>query len=178
MSTMTRLSVGLCSAYVFLLATLHVGAAPLPSYDLPGRLEAEDYKLGGAGVAYVDTGPGNVGGAYRSDDVDIEPTQDIGGGFDVDWIDAGEWLAFEVNVTEHGHYDLTARVASAVPGTKTLHVEVDGVNVTGPMSFTDAAGWQSWRNVTVSGINLTAGPHTLRVVMDTGGFNLNYVEVK
>ncbi|MBI4004078.1 MAG: carbohydrate-binding protein, partial [Candidatus Omnitrophica bacterium] len=126
---MTRISVGLCSAYVFLLATWNVGAAPLPSYDLPGRLQAEDYKPGGAGVGYVDTTAGNAGGAYRSDDVDIEPTQDLGGGFNVGWIEAGEWLAFDVQVTQHGHYDLTARVASDVPGTKTLHVEVDGVDV-------------------------------------------------
>ncbi len=81
-------------------------------------------------------------------------------------------------MTLAGTYALTARVASDVPGTKTPHVEVDGVDVTGPMSFTDASGWQVWQDVTVSGISLTAGPHTLRVVMDTGGFNLNYVEVE
>jgi hypothetical protein len=44
---------------------------PLP---IPGRIEAEDYKSGGEGVAYHDTTSGNSGGAYRSNDVDIQPT--------------------------------------------------------------------------------------------------------
>jgi hypothetical protein len=32
-------------------------------------------------------------GKHRSDAVDIETTTDAGGGFNVGWIDAGEWLA-------------------------------------------------------------------------------------
>src|SRR5262249_16201141 len=39
---------------------------------IPGTLHAENYDNGGEGVAYYDTTPGNSGGQYRSDDVDIE----------------------------------------------------------------------------------------------------------
>ena len=42
---------------------------------LPGLVQAENFDIGAEGVAYHDATPGNKGGAYRSTDVDIEPTQ-------------------------------------------------------------------------------------------------------
>jgi hypothetical protein len=150
---------------------------PPPALPIPGRIQAEDYKPGGEGVGYHDTTPGNSGGAYRSDDVDIQPTSDASGGHNIGWTRQGEWLAFNVQVAQAGYYDITARVASATAGTKSLHIEVDGVAVTGPMSFTDASGWQSWLDVKVPQVNLPAGPHELRIVLDTDFLNVNYLEV-
>jgi len=156
--------------------TFTVDPAPV-GFSLPGRLQAEDYNLGGEGTGYHDTTSGNSGGQYRTDNVDIEIASDTGGGFNVGWIAAGEWLNFDVNVAATGIYDITARVASNVAGTKTLHIEIDGSDVTGPMSFTDSSGWQSWLDVTVTGVSLTAGNHVLRIFMDTSFFNVNYVDV-
>ena len=147
------------------------------SHALPGRIEAEHYKVGGEGVGYHDTTSGNDGGQFRSDDVDIQVATDAGGGYNVGWTRSGEWLAFEVQVAQTGQYDFTARVASAVAGDKTFHLEVDGVDVTGPLTFTDASGWQSWVDVKASGVQLTAGAHELRLVMDGDSFNVNYLEV-
>ena len=46
--------------------------SPTPIVQVvPGRIEAEDYN------DYADTTGGNAGGAYRSDDVDIEVGQNI-----------------------------------------------------------------------------------------------------
>jgi hypothetical protein len=129
---------------------------PIPSTLLPGRIEAEAYKAVGEGLGYHDPTSGNSGGAYRSDDVDIQVATDAGGGYNVGWIRQGEWLAFDVQVAQAGQYDFTARVASAREGAKSLHVEVDGVDVSGPLSFTDASGWQSWLDVAAKGINLAA----------------------
>ena len=47
------------------------------------HLEVEDYKDGGSGVGYWDNSSGNLGGSYRTDDVDIESTSDVGGGYNV-----------------------------------------------------------------------------------------------
>ncbi len=44
------------------------GGVPWP---IPGTIEAENYDLGGEGVAYHDATAGNSGGLYRTDDVDI-----------------------------------------------------------------------------------------------------------
>jgi len=145
---------------------------------IPGRIEAEDYMLGGEGTAYHDTTSGNNGGEYRVDDVDIEATTDVGAGYDVGWTVAGEWLEYDTSVSSGGQYDISARVASGTAGTKTLHIEVDGTDVTGPVSFTDSSGWQSWQDLLVEDISLDAGSHDLRIVMDTSGFNLNYVDIQ
>ena len=50
--------------------------------------------------------PGNAGGAYRPTDVDIETTADTGGGYNLGWVAAGEWLKYTVNVTAAGNYNL------------------------------------------------------------------------
>src|SRR4029453_5700294 len=59
---------------------------------IPGTVEAENFNDGGAGIGYLDNTPGNQGGAYRSTDVDIQTTSDIGGGYKVSFIAPGEWL--------------------------------------------------------------------------------------
>jgi hypothetical protein len=135
------------------------------------RIQAEDYT-----DSYELTHE-NLGGAdYRIDSVDIEVTTDAGGGYNIGYIDAGEWLEYPVNVATTGSYTLTARMASGQAGIKTMSVSVDGGGAFA-FNLTDASGWQSWQNVAVSGINLTAGEHVLRFSMLTNGFNLNYVDV-
>lgn len=137
---------------------------------LPAVLQAEDYE------DYEDSTVGNDGGAYRSDDVDLEATSDAGGGYNVGWIDAGEWLEYTVSVSAAGLFDFTARVASPT-GAGSMHVEVDGVNVTGTMAAVNTGGWQTFADVVAQQISLSAGNHTLRMVFDAGGFNLNYLSV-
>ncbi|HEX6293496.1 MAG TPA: carbohydrate-binding protein [Herpetosiphonaceae bacterium] len=143
---------------------------------LPGRFEVEDYNPGGEGVGYHDTTAGNSGGKYRADDVDIQTTTDTTGSFNVGYIVAGEWLAYDVNVTTAGSYRFTVRAATPYSG-RSLHIEIDGVNVTGPLAVPQTGGWQTWTNVVSSPVSLTAGPHTLRIAADTSSFNLNYVQV-
>ncbi len=166
------------------------GPGPHP---VPGRIEAEDYDTGGEGAGYHDTTTGNYGAQYRSEDVDIEETADAGGGYSVGWIDAGEWLSYSVYVTETADYDIQVRVASAVgrtisdtlpsvgsftwtvPLTKTLYVEFDGRDVTGPLTFLTTGGWQSWTSVFARGVRLPAGEHRMRLVMASDSFNVNSV---
>jgi hypothetical protein len=144
--------------------------------NLPGRIQVEDYMTGGEGVGYHDADAGNTGGAYRTDNVDIQACTDVGGGYNVGWTVAGEWLAFNVNVSAAGQYTLTARMASGNAGTKTMTVTLDGASI-GVFTTTDASGWQSWKDIAVSNVNLTAGNHALRMNMTTAGFNLNYLNV-
>jgi hypothetical protein len=121
---------------------------------------------------------------YRPDPsgVDIEGCGDAGGGFNVGWTWAGEWLEYTVEVTTPGTYDLGVRVASGNTGGGTFHVEVDGANVTGAMSVPDTGAWQSYQTVTRTGVSLTAGLHLLRLSLDTAGpqggvANFNYLSV-
>ena len=147
---------------------------------LPGTVQSEDFDDGGEGVAYHDATAVNSGGQYRTTGVDVERTGDTGGGYDVGWAGAGEWLKYTVNVTAGGTYDLTIRAASPSLG-GTFHIEADGVDVTGPVRVPSTGGWQVYQDVTVP-VTLNAGVQILRVVMDANGStgavgNFNYLRV-
>jgi hypothetical protein len=146
------------------------------AWNIPGKIEAEGYDIGGQGFTYYDTDAGNTGGAYRSDDVDIQACSDAGGGYDVGWTAAGEWMEYSVNVVTSGSYNFGIRAATNTAG-NTVRVELDGTNITGSISLLNSGGWQNWQTATSANVNLTQGAHKLRIVMETGGLNLNYINV-
>jgi hypothetical protein len=143
--------------------------------NLPGKIEAEHYDVGGEGIAYHDLSSGNTGNVFRTDGVDVEATTDTGTGYNVGWIQAGEWLEYTVNVTTAGTYTLSARVAATAAG-KTFHVDVDGVNVSGTLTIPNTGGWQTWQTVTATTTSLTTGQKIMRVYAEQSDFNLNYVD--
>jgi len=141
------------------------GTAP----TLPGTVEFENFDDGGEGVAYHDLSAGNAGGqGPRPTDVDLAATTDAGGGLAVGWAFAGEWLNYTVNVTTAGTYNIDVRVASAGNG-GTFHIEVNGVDKTGPITVSNTGGWDTWVNVRKTGVTLAAGVQVWRVVMDSNG---------
>ena len=154
-------------------------SASAQSISLPGTIQLEDFDQGAAGVAYRDLSAGNSGGEYRATDVDIEACDE--GGFNVGWVYPGEWLRYTVNPSQSGTYTLEFRVASEGAG-GTFHIEVNGVDRTGPISIPDTGGWQNWTTVTRSGVNLSAGSQAWRLVVDAVGDggdvgNFNYLRV-
>jgi hypothetical protein len=106
----------------------------------------------------------------------LEPTSDTGGGYNVGWTRAGEWLNYTVNVAITGTYTLETRVANIGTGAR-FHVEVDGADALGPIAVPETGGWQRWQTITSAGIPLRAGAHVIRLVFDaasaSGGFG-NY----
>lgn len=135
--------------------------------SLPGIVQAEDFDNGGEGVAYHDTTAGNAGGAYRTTvNVDLAPMSSDGNGYHVGWFAAGEWLAYSVTVPTAGTYAFGLRFANAGSGA-TGHLEVDGADVTGGYTFPSTGAWSVWQTLTRS-VQLSAGRHLLRLVMDTG----------
>ena len=135
---------------------------------LPGSVQFENYDAGGEGVAYHDTTSGNTGGVYRRNSVDIAASTDAGAGCLVGWTAAGEWLKYTVNVAAPGTYAIDVRVASNGAG-GTFHIEVNGVNKTGPITVPNTGGWQTWQTITKTGVSLSAGTQVIRVVMDSIG---------
>jgi probable HAF family extracellular repeat protein len=135
---------------------------------IPGTIQAEDFDDGEEGVAYHESTAGNYGGWYRTTDVDIEATDDVGGGYNVGWIAAGEFLGYTVNVAASGSYKLEARVASLGGGGR-FHVETGQYSYQVPtFSMPDTGGWQNWTTVSAP-VNLTAGVTVIRVVFDAAG---------
>jgi PKD repeat protein len=154
-----------------------INAAPTPTpepytvHPIPGRIEGEDYDLGGEGVAYHDTTAGNEGGVYRQDDVDIEmttgeETPNVG------WVRDGEWLRYTANVTRNGNYTVTARVASPHPG-RQIVLSVSGGD-TVQIEVPNTGSFATFANVTVP-IHLTAGTHSLVLTFFGDGQNVDWL---
>jgi len=153
------------------------GQDPYPGpnpHPIPGRIESENYDSGGEGFAYHDTTSSNSGNQYRTDNVDVETCGE--GGYNIGWIEPGEWLEYVVNVASPGTYNVELRVASQSSG-GTMHIEFGGVNVTGTVSIPSTGGWQTWTSVFVSDVVLSAGPQIMRISMDSSGWNFNWVEL-
>ena len=143
--------------------------------SLPGRLEAEAYDLGGEGVAYYDTTDGTVFGEYRGDSVDVGTCSDTDGGYRLGNVAAGEWLEYTVDVATGGSYSISTRTATVIDD-RQMHIEIDGVDVTGAINIPNTGSWQTWETTSVTGINLTAGEHVVRVAFDTSHFDLNWID--
>ncbi|MDO8725005.1 MAG: carbohydrate-binding protein [Candidatus Methanoperedens sp.] len=170
-------------------------------WAIPGIIQAENYDLGGEGIAYHDTEKANQGYQYRPvDGVDIEQTSVTGrrynigwtfsgewlahpinvrGGYNIGWTLPGEWLAYSVNVETNGNYDLGSRVAYGGTG-GTFHIEFNGVDKTGPITVPDTGSYQAWTTVTKT-VSLSAGQQVMKIVMDNKGdynvANINYIRI-
>ena len=139
-----------------------------PSASSSITVQAEDFDSGAEGVAYHDVDSANLGGKYRTTGVDIQSTTDTGGGYNVGYVKAGEWLRYTINVATGGTFKLDFRVASAGSNGK-FHLEVDGIDKTGQLTVPNTGGWQNWTTVTKTGVALSAGTHVLRLRMDANG---------
>lgn len=130
-------------------------------------IQAEDYNRS------YDLTTGNAGAQYRQDNVDIEATTDTGGGFNVGWIDASEWLEYNVNIPA-GNYEISARVASPNGGSIKATLGTAALTATVP----NTGGWQAWQSITLGTVNLASPATNLRLDMVSAGFNLNFIQIK
>ena len=156
-------------------ATYGNGGNPWAVGAATRRIEAENYDTGGEGAGYHDASPGNSGGQYRNDDVDLEPAS--AGGYDVGWVAPGEWLQYTVDVAAAGSYELTLHVARKVDGSQGLKVLAGGSDVTGELAVPATGAWQTWVDVKKT-VTLAAGRQQLRVVAVGSEFNLDWLELK
>lgn len=158
---------------------------PFNTQDIPGFVDATDFDMGRNGSAYFDLQVANYhvstgnftawnnGWAYRNDGVDIEKSTDaMGNGFNVGWIEDGEWMQYDVNVTEAAVYDVHVRVAS-LDGGGNFNFSADGADISTPFYVAPTGGWQNWQNRTISNVILDPSVKKLRFHANEGGFNLS-----
>lgn len=138
---------------------------PFPS-ELKFEAEGCDYFGGAAG------GNGRTN-YYRNGNIAIEPTSDIGGGFDVGWIQPGEWLEWEDVPIQGSQVHLQVRIASPNNNAQ-YHFVIDGTNYP-EMNVPETGGYQVWATSDAGPYQFSkGGTHTVTLVCDTGGFNINY----
>ena len=141
---------------------------------VPGKVEAENYDVGGNNITYYVTTTTNEGGQYRYDAVGIEDCSDAGGGYDVGWISPGEWLEYTIDVKDSGKYDIDFRVAAISSGLR-FSMSIDSNDVTGILIVPNTGDWQSWASVNASEIQLNKGLHIMRLNCIDGDMNFNYI---
>jgi hypothetical protein len=140
-------------------------------FTVPGLIYAEQFDLGGEGVGYHDTDTVNTGGLYRpGEGVDIYGTDDgAGSQYEVGNTKPGEWLQYSVYVTTTGIYSILIRNQQFQNSAgSTIYLEIDGVNVTGPVSLTPGP-WNGLNTKEIPGISLSSGPHRIRLIMASTG---------
>lgn len=160
-------------AIAILSATSDSPAIPAPyggtPHAIPGTIEAEHYDLGAPGVAYHDVDEDNLGADYREEtQVDIEARPDASNKHGIGWTRTGEWLIYTVVVTEPGRYTITFPVASNKMG-GVFHIEMNGKDVTGPITVPDTGGWDKLVSIEAKEVLLEAGAYHLKMVMDEQG---------
>jgi GH35 family endo-1,4-beta-xylanase len=146
---------------------------------LPGKIEFEHFDIGGNGFAYFDNTAGSQVSPrpdFRTDeDVDIEVCTDTGGGYNLGWTDAGEWLEYTVNVAKTAEYDIVIRAAVAGGG-RTISLSSNGKPIAANIAIPNTTGWQVWTDVVVPNVKLEAGQQVIRLTIGSvNHVNLNYM---
>jgi hypothetical protein len=132
---------------------LWLGGVTSSESPIPGTIQAESYS--------------SMQGVQK------ENTTDAGGGQNVGYIDAGDWMDYRVNVAAPGTYQVQYRVAS-LNGGGSIQLR-SGTNTLATTTVNATSGWQNWATVTASA-TLAAGSQTLRIYAGAGGFNLNWIQ--
>jgi beta-glucanase (GH16 family) len=109
--------------------------------------------------------------------VQTEATTDAGGGQNVGWIEAGDWMAYNsINFPTTGTYQVEYRVASLNGGGR-LSLDLNaGSIVLGALDVPATGGWQNWTTISHT-VSVTAGTYNLGLYAVAGGWNINWIRI-
>lgn len=138
------------------MTTIIASTTEVQSIEIPGVIEAENFTF--------------------MEGVDTESCTDDGGGKNVGWIHAGDWLSYTINVTEDIDYKAAFRVAGEGASCSILLETVDGTEIT-TLDFTVGGGWQNWKSVISESFSLPQGVQEIKLKIIKGGFNLNWIKI-
>lgn len=134
------------------ITTFVQNASNSNEYNLPGKVEAENYSVM-YGVQTEACGEGTL---------------------NVGWVDTGDWMDYPVNVQSAGIYKFEYRVASLYSGGK-VDLLVNGTTLSSTVIPTTGA-WQTYTTVTAT-LNLNAGKQTIRLYASGPYWNINWFNV-
>jgi aryl-phospho-beta-D-glucosidase BglC (GH1 family) len=149
---------------------------------------ASDYDLGRSGIVYHDMDSAeywvstnkrtrwNSGGKYRNDGVDIEVCRDvITNGYNVGWIQDGEWLQYTLYSPEKALYDINVRTTSTKDKNGSLKLIIDN-KASSELFIPSDSETSQWTTNSIKAVQFNKGWNQLRLLATSGGFNLNYFQ--
>ena len=134
-----------------------VNALPV-HIGIPGKVEAENFIT-------------NVG-------LQLETCTDVGGGLNIAYTNAGDYLEYRIRVDETSEYLVEFRVASAGSAGK---IEIQQLSTGGAVlnsatiNTPVTGGWQSWQTINTK-MNLTKGSGILKMKIIQPEFNVNWLK--
>jgi endoglucanase len=124
---------------------------------VPGKVEAENF--------------------YVNEGLQLEKSSDAGGGSNIGYTDAGDYLEYRIRNDETSEFTLEARVASQSASGKILfeqlNISREVLNST-TLNVPSTGGWQIWTTISTT-MKLDAGASILRVKIVQPQFNLNWM---
>ncbi len=153
---------------------INVGPYGGTAAAIPGKIEAENYDEGFAGVAFNDLDEGNVcdeyTNYYRSDDVDIKKISD---GVAVGHCQKGEWMTYTVNVAQDGEYDVVMRVGTGNTDGGKMTVSVG--NEVKEVSIDQTGDWGTFSEVKIGKMNLNKGEQVMKLSIDKDWIDVDWI---
>lgn len=145
-------------------------------FTLPGKIEMEDYDLGGQGIAYYDKDVENQGEAYRNDGVDIVTVDSISDakGYAIGYTQEGEWTEYSIAVEKTAPYFYKANVASGLDFSSFI-IMVDGKQVADTVKIPQTDSWNTYTTVDGKTSEIEAGDHILRVRISGAYSNVDWI---
>jgi uncharacterized delta-60 repeat protein len=115
--------------------------------------------------------------------INIQPTQDVGGGSKLVATTRGQTYDYSVNIPTAGNYMMAVRICNfpSASGTSTVHFQnASGVNISGPLALLNGTQWTTVAAASGVVVNLPAGTQKIRMVVDSlasGGTQLNWFSI-
>ncbi|MCH6258754.1 carbohydrate-binding protein [Puniceicoccaceae bacterium K14] len=104
-----------------------------------------------------------------------ENTQDVGGGLNVGFTDAGDYLEYLVDIPIAGNFNIDYRVAGRSDASFTL--SIDG-NELETVVFDATGNWQDWEtDTTGADLYIPAGSQTIRIDVNGSRWNINWFKL-
>lgn len=141
---------------------------------IPGKVEVENYDIGGPGKSFLDKDDDNKGGEYREDAVDIVKAVD---GYAIGYTQEGEWLEYTVNIDREQEYALQVRYATTSENTG-MKLYVDDKVVIDNIVFEKSAGWDSYETLDAGMVKLPKGEHVLKMEIVGNYVNIDWLDFK
>lgn len=125
--------------------------------EAPSKIEAEDF--------FADNG------------TKLEKTADTLGGYNLSWIEPGDWMEYNINVMQAGSYNFVFRAATERKDGIIQIIDEKG-NILGSAAIGNTRSWQNWKNFSSSKIQLPSGKQKIKLNIVGDRVSLNWFEVK